>query len=64
MSTLTKKDLGVGAECEVGIRYLHPKNIIASKIPNPTKGFKLTGLIVQGKEPQKICNIEKICIIF
>jgi hypothetical protein len=50
----TKKRLGVGAECTVSLRYLHPKDKVKQKIPNQTNAQKISGLVVQGKEEKII----------
>ena len=59
-----KKRLGVGAECTVSLRFLHPKDKIAEKIPNLTKSQKLSVLVVQERMEKSIRHKETQCVMF
>ena len=59
-----KKHVGIGAECTVSLRFLHPKNKVKATIPNQTSTQKLSSLIVQSKEKKTIRREEKDCIVF
>ena len=59
-----KKRVGIGAECTVSLRFLHPKNKVKATIPNQTSTQKLSSLIVQSKEKKTIRREEKDCIVF
>ena len=59
-----KKRVGIGAECTVSLRFLHPKNKVKATIPNQTSTQKISSLIVQLKEKKTIRREEKDCIIF
>ena len=59
-----KKRLGVGAECTVSLRFLHPKDKIAEKIPNQTKSQKLSVLVVQERMEKPIRRKPMQCVVF
>ena len=59
-----KKRLGVGAECTVSLRFLHPKDKIAEKIPNQTKSQKLSVLVVQERMEKPIRRKAMQCVVF
>ena len=59
-----KKWLGVGAECTVSLRFLHPKDKIVEKIPNQTKSQKLSVLVVQEREEKPIRCKATQCVMF
>ena len=59
-----KKRLGVGAECTVSLRFLHPKDKIAEKIPNQTKSQKLSVLVVQERMEKPIRRKPTQCVMF
>ena len=59
-----KKRLGVGAECTVSLRFLHPKDKIAEKIPNQTKSQKLSVLVVQEQMEKPIRRKATQCVVF
>ena len=58
-----KKWLGVGAECKVSLRFLHPKDKIAAKIPNQTKAQKLSVLVVQERVEKPIRRKAMQCVV-
>ena len=58
-----KKWLGVGAECTVSLRFLHPKDKIAEKIPNQTKSQKLSVLVVQERMEKPIQRKAMQCVV-
>ena len=59
-----KKRLGVGAECTVSLRFLHPKDKIAEKIPNQTKSQMLSVLEVQERMEKPIRRKAMQCVMF
>ena len=59
-----KKQLGVGAECTVSLRFLHPKDKIAEKIPNHTKSQKLLVPVVQERMAKPIWPKATQCVVF
>ena len=59
-----KKWLGVGAECTVSLRFLHPKDKIEEKIPNQTKSQKLLVLVVQERMEKPIRRKPTQCVVF
>ena len=59
-----KKCVGIGAECTVSLRFLHPKNKVKATIPNQMSTQKLSSLIVQSKEKKTVHHEEKDCIVF
>ena len=54
----------MGAECTVSLRFLHPKDKIAEKIPNQTKSQKLLVLVVQEKMEKPIRRKATQCVVF
>ena len=59
-----KKWLGGGAEFTVSLRFLHPKDKIAEKIPNQIKAQKLSVLVVQERVEKPICRKATQCVLF
>ena len=58
-----KKWLGVDAECTVSLRFLHPKDKIAEKIPNQTKSQKLSVLVVQERVMKPMLYKVTQCVV-
>jgi len=58
------KRLGVGAECTVSLRFLHPKDKVKQRIPNQTRNQQLSSLIAQGQAQKTIRKQQKLCVVF
>ena len=59
-----KKGLCVGAVCTVSLRFLHPRDKIAEKIPKQTKSQALSVLVVQERVEKPIWRKAMQCVMF
>lgn len=55
---------GVGAVCEVLLKYLHSRPIVAAKYPNATARQRLGGLLCIRKEMKKVNHKQVMCFVF
>jgi hypothetical protein len=55
---------GIGAQCSVLKRFLHPRTIVDAKYPNTTQSERLESLLVTRREVKRVNNKDQWCIIF
>ena len=55
---------GVGSVCEVLLKYLHSRPIVAAKYPNATARQRLGGLLCIRKEMKKVNHKQIMCYVF
>ena len=61
---MAKKKLGVGANCTIPMKFLHPLKVIADKYPNQTAHSVMENCLCVGRDQKKIRNQEKDVVIF
>ena len=59
-----KKRLGVGAECNTALKYLHPRQLVTEKFPNATAAERIQNLIAIRKEKKRVNRREQEVIVF
>ena len=59
-----KLTLGVGAECSVLVKFMHPARTVASVIVNATKNQRLEKLLVLREEMKVVKGKDVKCVIF
>ena len=59
-----KKELGIGAVCDVLKRFLHPRAKVCERYPNTTSQERLGDLLVIRREIKKVNKQDKRCIVF
>jgi hypothetical protein len=64
LSTMTKKNLGLGATCSACHCFVHPASVVKQKFPNARKKEPLTGLVCLRKETKKVHNNDQECAVF
>ena len=63
-ATRQKKELGIGAVCDVLKRFLHPRAKVCERYPNTTSQERLRDLLVIRREIKKVNKQDKRCIVF
>jgi len=58
------KRLGVGAECSVLVKFIHPSRLVSQTIINPKNNQRLERLLAIREEKKKVHGKEMSCIIF
>ena len=64
MAKTKKLRAGVGAECDVLIKYLHPGLLIKEKVPNPVNGQRLSKCLLIRKETKTVNRKDQPCYVF
>ena len=59
-----KKLLGVGADCNTAIKYLHPRKVVCNTFPNATAKDRITNLVAVSKEVKKVNRRDQEVVIF
>ena len=59
-----KLRLGIGAQCTVKVRYLHPAKLVSETIINSTAHTEVTALLVIREESRKVNKKEQRVIVF
>ena len=59
-----KKRIGIGANCSVAHKYLHPAKTIADKYSNATAQSRVENLVCIKKETRVVKRKEQVCVIF
>ena len=55
---------GIGAQCSVQVKFLHPSKVVKDKIKNPTAQTRVSGLIALHKEKRSVNKREQAVIVF
>jgi hypothetical protein len=62
---MSKLNLGIGAECKVLVKFLHPRKLINDLvISNPTSNQRLERLLVIRQERKTVDRKEQLCVVF
>ena len=59
-----KKSCGVGAVCEVQLKYLHPAKLINKKYPHLAHQQKLEKMLALQQETIVVNRREQVCVVF
>jgi hypothetical protein len=61
---MPKLNLGIGAECKVLLKFLHPRKLINDLVINPTNNQRLERLLVIRQERKTVNRKEQLCVVF
>jgi hypothetical protein len=61
---MLKLNLGIGAECKVLLKFLHPRKLINDLVINPTSNQRLERLLVIRQEQKTVNRKEQLCVVF
>ena len=59
-----KKECGIGAQCSVLLKYMHPAKVIGEKFPQFANGRKLENLLVIRQELKTVRRKEQVSVVF
>ena len=60
----TKKRIGIGAECSVLVKFLHPRKKVVAQMPNAGHHERLSGLLSIRREMKQVNQKKQMCIVF
>ena len=56
--------LGSGAVCSVDVKFLHPRDVVASAIINPQHGQRQSNLLANRIEEKRVNRRQQECVVF